>query len=37
VFVVIPLLIRGIARLVRRYRGRDDRVAEVAETSATRP
>jgi hypothetical protein len=36
-FVVIPLLIRGIAKLVRRYRGRDERVAEVAETSATPP
>jgi len=35
-FVVIPLLIGGIAKLVRRYRRRGD-VAEVLEASATRP
>jgi hypothetical protein len=35
-FVLIPLLIRGIAKLVRRYRRRDE-VAEVVAASATRP
>jgi hypothetical protein len=33
-FVVIPFLIKGIAKLVRRYRGRGA-VAEVQEVSAT--
>ena len=33
-FVVIPFLIKGIAKLVRRYRSRGV-VAEVQEVSAT--
>ena len=35
-FVVIPFLVRGVVKLVRRYRGRGS-VAEVQEVSATRP
>jgi len=36
VFVVIPFLIRGIAKLVKRYRRRNDVPAEVLEASAYR-
>jgi len=34
-FIVIPLLIKGIAKLVSRYRGRNG-AAEVLEASAYR-
>ena len=35
-FVLIPVLMGGIAKLVRRFRRRDE-VAEVVAASATRP